>query len=216
MAKIARQNPISGEVVWKNEEVQAGIDGLAPNFYELFQGSYVHRNGRDFPPVVMTMMNGGEPFANALVTATQRQFPDFNPPRAHIRWSMYAQETPDGVKRLPKLIEDTISELVYGRTVINADDILETGDTSEANENHLYQKHGAACVKNVYLIERLDEARKMKAALSVFKTMRRAWFIGWGMNDDALPDDPLWGKAFPDGGRSLTDIIVSPNSPHKF
>lgn len=218
MAQIADRNPQTGEVVWRSEEVDEAIEALAPDFYELYQSSFVERGGRRIAPIVLTVMNGGRRFNNDLVATTKRLYPDFNPDRGRVTWSTYWQPTEDGVEPIPILKQGIPRFRIFGRVALVTDDILETGTTTRANEDYLYYYQGAAGVHNIYMLERTNPPKPQltKAALSAIKTERRAWVIGRDLDDKKLLDDPYWSGVYPDGGRSLDDILVSPNSPHAY
>lgn len=209
MAQIADHNLETGEVVWREDEIVPGIQGIAPDVYTEFNHHFVYRNRRHISPLLLKMQNGGEPFFNELTTALGEQF-DLEPETGEITWSSYAQ--PD---REPYLVKDIDRSLVYGRFIFAIDDILDRGETLRRNEDHLIRL-GALGVMNIVLVDRIVEGRHVKAPISVFVTDRQAFFIGFGMNHDELQADSYWGELFPDGGRNLRDVRVSPLSPFKY
>ena len=209
MAKVANVNPGTHEVVWREEEIASGVKGIALRVHDEWQSKFVYRDRRHISPLLLKMQNGGEPFFNDLTAELAQQF-DLEPETGEITWSTYAQ--PD---RLPKLIKDIDRSLVYGRFILAIDDILDRGETLGRNEQHMFEL-GAVGVMNIVVIDRYVADRKVKAPISVFQTNRQAFFIGYGLNHDELQAHEFWGEHYPDGGRNLPDIAVSPLSPYTY
>lgn len=153
----------SAEEIHSAASVSAAIDRVA--------GEIERRLG-DSTPLLLCVMNGGVPFAGALLT--RLRFPlDFD----FLHVGRYGRTTSGGT--LAWRVAPTMP--VHGRTVLVIDDILDQGVTLAAIRERLLELGARECL-TVVLADKLTGQHKPITADFVALTVPDRFVFGYGMD----------------------------------
>jgi hypoxanthine phosphoribosyltransferase len=151
------------DIIHSAETVNAAVSRVAAQITEKLE---------KLNPLVLCVMNGGVPFAGALMM--QLRFPlDFD----YIHVTRYGQETSGGAlswRSLPKTP-------VEGRTVLIVDDILDEGFTLEAIIARL-RELGAGAYHIAVAVDKQNGKKKPLQADFVALTVPDRFVFGFGMD----------------------------------
>lgn len=151
------------EVIHSAEAVVAAIDRVAEE---------IDHRLRHSVPLLLCVMNGGVPFAGALLT--RLRFPlDFD----FLQVGRYGQATSGGA--LSWRVRPATP--VHGRTVLVIDDILDQGVTLAAIHRHLHELGARECLTAVLADKQLDQAKPVEADF-VALTVPDRFVFGYGMD----------------------------------
>ncbi len=158
-------------------------------------------------PLFVTLLNGGAPFAQKLMSAMTSLDPGFHPDNQYMTVSHYAdkQKAGDGPGLVlglpPKLIE---SGNVEGRLAIILDDMRDRGGTAAFVDDYL-RKLGAVEVELVTLLLKdvPGDEQLYKDPLLYGFDVDDFWVTGMGAND---------ARVAPEAGRWVGGIIVAHSS----
>lgn len=127
-------------------------------------------------PILITIMNGGMPFAQKLNNALANRGYNFTPDSMHV--SSY-----HGTKSSGKvMIKADPKTLVGGRTVIFVDDVCDTGNTYKALKD-LFELKGATDIRLMVLVDKKQErAQGCNPDYAGFELSKEDFIIGMGLD----------------------------------
>lgn len=132
-------------------------------------------------PLFICLLRGGAPFASRLMFEITAQDPNFHPELDYMTIKTYGDER---VGRASELLSDLLPTTeTTNRHVILLDDVLDKGMTADFANRYMVQKHAAATVDLVVLIQKdCERPTYPQATLWGFEGPDE-WLTGMGMDD---------------------------------
>lgn len=165
----------SPTIIASEDQVTNRIDELAAEIIT----KYKAKN-----PLFICLLRGGAPFATRLMFAITARDPEFHPEMDYLSVKTYGDERTD---KQPELLADILaSTKPAGRPVIVLDDVLDKGVTAAFAHQHMTERHGAASVDLVVLIQKnRDRTAYPNASLNGFEAPDD-WLTGMGLDDATI------------------------------
>ena len=135
-------------------------------------------------PLFVCLLRGGAPFATQLMFAITKHDPEFHPELDYMTIKTYGDERVD---RTPELIADLLpTTSADNRTVIILDDVLDKGGTATFAHQYLTERHNAANVDLVVLVQKtVNRPTYPTATLYGFEAPAE-WLTGMGMDNSNI------------------------------
>lgn len=148
----------------------------------------------DKNPLFVCLLRGGAPFATQLMFAITAKDPSFHPELDYMTVKTYGNKRIDSQ---PELLADILpSTQANERQVILLDDVLDKGGTAAFAHQYMIERHRAADVAMVVLVQK-DIPRELypEATLWGF-TAPADWLTGMGMDDTRIAKEAnRWSQA---------------------
>lgn len=179
------------EILYTAEAIQGRIDQLAVEIPRYYYG-----NARSMPPII-TLLEGGKPFAQDLNTRWREQWDDAFPIH-YLHAHSYDGDQSTGTLKVDYDSLDTFG-VEEAPEVLILDDVLDSGLTIGALQDILRERYNVRRVDVGVLVDklRINRPRLVRPRFTGFVTDPTHWIFGYGMDDGQNTAESEQARALP-------------------